>query len=320
MEILNTEKLTERFEKDFQKYLTPSNTFWMNTKGISNSANYTVNIPQYLTEIAANSDASALTLDVVEWREDNKTVTQSTFKTKAYQIDSVKEFFTEQDMRNDCLVAIKDFMDTKIGDFAAYKLASATSGNTVFTTGSATRTTEVLNSNATVKKIAKADIIAVKKLIGKSNMPGKWFCLLTSDAMADLFEIDDFVKADSTGNAQSALINGEIATLMGINFFLRDPKSGANVAYTNTTGSTVATKVDINAVVSTGITVTNDTVGGLIFWNENAAYKNQGLLDVNVSYKDAYHAADALSAVYTYGLEPIRSDYAGLIALVEKHV
>lgn len=320
MEILNTEKLTERFEKDFQKMLTPSNSFWMNTKGVSNSADKSVNIPNYLTEIAENSDADALTLDVAEWRETNKVVSQITIKTKAYQIDSVKEFFTAQDMRQDCMVAIKDFIDTKLGNIAAYKFAQATTGNTIFTTGSATRSTEVLTSTATVKKISKDDIIAVKKLIGKSNMPGKWYCLLTSDALGDLLAIDDFVKADSTGLAQSALIEGEIAKIMGINFFLRDPKSGANAAFTNVTGSTTATLVDINGAVGSATTVTNDTVGGLIFWNENALYKNQGLVKINVSMADAYRTADAISALYTFGVEPIRNDSLGLIRLIEKHV
>lgn len=321
MEITNVEKFSEKFEKEFQKYLSASeqSMFWTQVKGVSNSSAYTVNIPQYLTEIEANSSNSAISPDVVEWRENNKTVTQTTFKTKTYQVSSINEFFTENNMREDCMVAIKDFMNVKIGDFAAYKMATTQAGNIILTSGTG-RTTGVIGSTATVKSITKQDFLNVKMKMAQSGVSGKWKCLITPTALNDLFLIDDFVKADALGTAQSRLLNGEFASILGIDFYVRHAKYGASVAYTNVTGSTTATKADIYNIESSGNTIGNDHVEATLFWNDGSLYKNQGLVDINISTKDAYHHADAISALYTFGLEPIRTDLAGIITLVEKHI
>jgi len=313
--IQNAEKFTERFEKDFQAFLTPDNSFYLNTKGIT-SSDLSVNIPQFLTEIAGPADVTSNgALDVVEWAEGNKVVTQSRFKTNAYQIVDYKEFFTAQDQRTDAMEAMKNFIDTKIGDFAAYKMSPATTA--LVTTGTTTRASEVLGSSATVKTITKADILSVKKAMGKSNLSGKWYCVATPEAIADLLAIDDFVKADALGVQQSRLLTGEFADILGIRFFMRAPVLGANVVYDEAGSPGVLTKLDVYGAVGAADAVTSTSVGGLIFWNENALYSNKGLAKTYITAGDARYQSDLLSMQYSFGLEPIRTDNVGCIALVE---
>lgn len=313
MNIQNVEKFTEKFEKDFQGYLTPDNTFYLNTKGIT-SSDLSVNIPQFVTQIAAGADSDAA-LTVNLWEEGNKVVTQKRFKTQAYQISDYKEFFTAQDQRQDCMGAMKNFMDTQIGNFAAYKFAPTTT--TLVSSGTLTRATEVIGSTATVKVYTKADIIKAKTAMSKTNLPGKWYCLASPEAIADLLAIDDFVKADSLGVQQSRLLNGEFADILGIRFFMRAPSLGANVAYRPIGSPEQITKRDIYGVVGTADAIDNDTVGALIFWNESALYANKGMIKTYITSQDAIYQSDLMSMQYTYGVEPIRTDNVGVVALVE---
>lgn len=313
--IQNSEKFTERFSKDFQALLTPDNSFYLNTKGIT-SKDLSVNIPQYLTEIAAPSDVTSnAALDVVEWAEGNKTVTQKQFKTKAYQIVDYKEFFTAQDQRQDCMDSMKSFIDTQVGNFAAYKFAPETTE--LVSTGTATRASEVVGSSATVKVYTKADLIKAKTAMSKTNMTGKWYALATPEAIADLFQIDDFVKADSLGIQQSRLLNGEFADILGVRFFMRAPSLGANVVYDEVGSPGALTKIDAYGAVGAADSVTATSVGGIIFWNENALYSNKGMAKVYITAQDARYQSDLISLQHTFGVDPIRTDNQGIIVLAE---
>lgn len=315
MDIQNAEKFTEKFSKDFQALLTPDNSFYLNTKG-ETSSDLTINVPQYLTEIAGPSDVTSnAALDVVEYGEDNTTVTQKRFKTKAYQIVDYKEFFTAQDQRQNCMEAMKAFIDTRVGNFAAYKFSPATT--TLKSTGTVTRTTEVVGSNATVKTFVKADFIAIKKAMAKTNLMGKWYALISPEVLGDLFAIDDFVKADSLGIQQSRLLNGEFADILGIRFFLRSPSSGANVSYKAVGSPAVITKQDIYGVVGAADTIGNTNVGGIIVWNEAALYSNKGLTKFYTNAADAIYQSDVLSMQHTYGVEPIKKSAVGVIFMAE---
>lgn len=317
MEIQNAEKFMERFEKDFQKYLTPENTFWMNTKGVT-SSDLSVNVPQYLTTIAGPTDPTSTdALNVNIWSESNKVITQKRFRSQAYQIDDYVEFFTSQSLKMDAIGAIKDFIDTAIGNYAAYQFASQKAATQVFTSGTATRTSSVVGSTATVKRIVEADMLKVRTLIGKSNMSGKWFGLVSADQMEDLLSITNIVTADKTGLNESSFLTGRIVTVLGITIFERNPSLGANVAYE--VSGTTATINNIYNVpgAATGATTTASR-GAAIFWNEKALYSNKGLMKTYVNGSDAVYQGDILSTNYAFGVDKIRTDEVGVISLIEQ--
>ena len=313
MEINNASKLTEKFSADFQKFLTPENIFFYNTKG-ETSSDISVNIPQFLTQIAGPTDpTSDDALDVVKWANDNKVVTQKRFRTKAYQIADFEEFFTAQDQRMNAMEAMQDFIQTSIGNYAAYKFASDT--NIVQTTGTSTRTSSVIGSSATVKKITEADMIAVHSAMAKFNMPGKWYAVLSPDQIADLLEIGNFTTADKTG-INSKLLSGEFAEILGIRIFQRQANYGANVAFDSVGTPGTLTKMDIYGAVGAASAITATMQGAGIFWNENALYQAKGLAKAYVE-SSAIYQSDILSLNYTFGVEPIRNDGKGLVTLVE---
>lgn len=310
-DITNAVKYSERFEKDFQKYLTPDNSFYFNTKGIT-STDLTVNIPQYYTTVTGPANPTATTaLSIVDWTQDNKVVTQKIFKTNAMRVLDFEQTFTANDQRADVMEAMKGWMDTKIGNFAAYKIAPATS--TIFTSGTATRPSSLIGSTNTVKTAVKADWIKVKTEMVKSNLPGKWFGLIDAEMLSDVFSIDDFVKADSLGIAQSRLMNGEFADILGIRLFVRQAGYGANVAYTS--GGTLA---DVYGAVGTADVIGATLVGAAIFWNESAMYANRGMSKLYAEINSPIYQSDIYSMQYTFGMEKIRTDNVGVIALVEK--
>ena len=311
MDIQNTEKFKERFESDFQKYLVPENTFFLNTKGIR-SSELSVNIPQHLTTIASGHlGTSGQERNV--WSEGNKVITQQRFRTQAYQIDDYKEFFTNQDMRADAMEAIKNFLDTAVGNYAAFQMGATATAAKVFTTGASTRVTSVAGSTASVKRITEADMLKVRTLMAKSNMGGKWYGLLDPAQIEDLLTIDNFTSADKIG-IQSKLVSGQFAEILGIKIFERSPLLGANIAY----GGTAYELKNIYGVPGTPTDeVATTDVAAAIFWNESALYSNRGLMKTYIDSGSAIFQSDILSAQYTFGIDKIRNDNKGVIALIE---
>lgn len=312
MDIQNAEKFKERFESDFQKYLTPENTFFLNTKG-KVSSDVSVNVPQYLTTIAAGH-LGTTALDQNVWSEDNKVITQKRFRTQAYQIDDYKEFFTAQDMRGDAMDAIKSFLDTAVGNYAAYQMGATAPAHQLFTTGATTsgRATSIVGSSATVQRITLADMLKVRTLMGKSNLPGKWYGLMDPAQIEDLLSISSFTDADKLG-IQSKLVSGQFADILGIKIFERSPVLGGNIAY----GGTAYEIKDIYGTQGAADAVAATDVSAAIFWNDSALYSNRGMMKTYIVAGDANFQSDILSAQYSFGLDKIRKDGVGVIALIE---
>lgn len=313
-EITNAVKYSEKFEKEFQAYLTCDNTFFLNTKGIT-STELSVNIPQYSSTITSPADmTSTSALSVVNWTQDNKVITQKVFKSNVMRVLDFEATFVSNDQRKDVVEAMSAWVSTVIGNYAAYKFAPATT--TLFTSGTATRPSSVIGSTNTVKVAVKADWIAVRTAIAKTNLPGKWYGLIDPEMLGDLFNISDFTAADMTGEKMSRLMTGEFVDILGIKLMVRSPQYGANVAYT-TSGST-ATISDIYGAVGSAVTISSAHTGGSIFWNENALYANRGMSKLYTEIGNTIYQSDLYSLQYTYGVDKIRTDNVGVIALVEK--
>lgn len=324
--------MIEKFESDFQAMSTPDNSFYLSFKGQASNA-ITVNVPQWLVDVSdldATSEGSAASTTL--WAEKSIAVTQKKFRSKALVISDWNEFFTSQSMRKDAMESLKAAMDTAIGNYAAYQLAKAATVSSatdiVFSTGSTSRTTEVTGSSASVKKIVKADILKVKEAMGKTNLTGKWNCLITPTALSDLFEINEFVTANQLGEAQSRLLNGEFAEIMGIRFYQRSGKFNANFAFSQVASPAANTLKDIYGVAGTADTIDNSYVGGVLFWNENAAYFNRGISKVYANEANALYQGDLISLQEGYGVEviktsgnttsPVTNKPSGVIILEEK--
>ena len=313
-EITNAVKYTERFSKDFQQFLTPDNTFYLNTKG-ETSTELSVHIPQYYTQIAGVSSNSDAVLDVVDYTQDDQVITQRRFRSKAMRVLDFEATFVSNDQRADLVKAMQGWVSTEIGNYVALMIAPATS--TLFTSGTATRPSSLIGSGNTVKKAVKADWIAVRTEMAKSNIPGgRWFGLIDPSALSDLFEIDDFVKADATGEKLSRLMTGEFVDILGMTLMVRYPKFGANVAYTS--GGTLADVYGAEYEGKTADTITSAHVGASIFWNDSAIYQNRGMAKTYITAGDARYQGDLFSMQHSLGCGKIRKDGVGVIALVEK--
>lgn len=324
--------MIEKFESDFQAMSTPDNSFYLSFKGTTGNA-LTVNVPQWLVDVSdldATAEGSASTPTL--WAEKSIAVTAKKFRSKALVISDWNEFFTSQSMRKDAMESLKAAMDTAIGNYAAYQLAKAATVSSatdiIFTTGTTTRNTEVSGSSATVKKIVKADILKIKEAMGKTNLTGKWNCLITPTALSDLFDIDEFVTANQLGEAQSRLLNGEFAEIMGIRFYQRSGKFNANFAFAQVKSPAANTLKDIYGVAGTADTIDNSYVGGVLFWNENAAYFNRGISKIYANEANALYQGDLISLQEGYGVEviktagnttsPVTNKPSGVIILEEK--
>lgn len=312
-DITNVAKYSEKFSTDFQKYLTPDNTFWLNSKGVKGGTDISVNIPQYSTRISGPADATSNSaLTVVDYTQDNLICTAKQFKTNAIRVIDFENTFTANDQRLDVMDGMKGFTDTKLGDFAAYQIAPT--GSTFFTSGTDTRESSLEGSGNTVKVATQADWVKIRKAIAKTNIVGgEWHCLISPEFLGDLLNIPSFVEADKTGEAQSRLQNGEFVKILGITFHVRQALYGSSVAYT-----TGGTKVDVYGAVGAATTITSAHVGAAIFWNTNATYYNYPMSKLYYEMDNAIYQSDIYSMQHAFGMERIRKDGIGVIALIEK--
>lgn len=309
-------KYQEKFEKEVQSFLTPDNSFWMGLKGKVTDA-LSVNIPQFDTKVTSN--AASYPLTIVDWANGNKVVTQKEFITKAYRIGDYENFFTSQDLKSDLMKSMVAYFDTTIGNFVCYKLAAVDTAFQVFTTGTATRNTSVVGSSESVKRITMADMLAVRTKIAQSNLTGNWFAVMDSVQIEDLLTISEFTTAEKLG-IRSRLLDGKFVDILGIKIYERNPALGANVAYAHTTSPAAFGIVDIYGTVGTADAVTNTTIAGSVFWNENAVYSARGLAKVYTDSEQALYQGALISGKHTYGIEKAREDKAGCITLIETAV
>jgi hypothetical protein len=309
-------KYQEKFEKEVQGYLVPDNSFWKKMRGVV-SKELTAHIPQYDTIVEGN--AASYPLSIVDWANNNNIVIQKEFISKAYRIGDYENFFTSQDMKSDLMKSMVEYFDTAIGNFACYKLAAVDAAFQVFTTGTATRDTSVVGSSESVKKITMADMLKVRTKMAQSNLTGKWFGVMDSVQIEDLLAISEFTTAEKLG-IRSRLLDGQFVDILGIKIYERNPILGANVAYASTTSPDAFGIVDIYGAVGTADAVTNLTVAGSVFYNENAIYTARGLAKIYANGEQALYQGSLVSGKYTFGIEKARTDKAGCITLIEQAV
>lgn len=297
------------YSRELQKQLFPVNDFYkksISETGIAADAE-TFDIPNLSSVSAANLGApDILPLQVSRTADTKVTGSMKTIYSDPVLITDPEEFVLNYNKRQNRQMQQAAAINTKAADYAAYMWLPSASGDIVVSTGTA-RATSVTGLTGNRKAVTKADWLNVKKKLMLANVlgvPGELYALLTPDAYTDIMGVADFVDYEKTGN-KSALIEGVIGRLLGINIMVRSKNGHIGALYTSA-----------NAKLYAAATAATDRPVNL-FWHSGMVCHAEAHAKAYANEDDATYQGTVISASVRFGAEKCRDDEAGVVALPE---
>ena len=313
-----------KFSKEFQRNLVPDNSFYLKSKKDSAPAPdvTTVEIPQAGTAVSSTFGAlqdgqanlaNANSLTPIVRLNTKKSYSINVFGTEPVALQSIDLNTFSYNKRSELFQEHADVVNNQIGNFAAIEFAQDTANTDliVSTTDTATRTSDVVGGYAgLVKRIAKEDIINIKRLFHRMNISGVengLYSLITPEQWQDLLLIPEFVDYEKTG-IESKLKQGLVGRLLGFEFYVRQNESlNANVLYNETTKAKIAYQA-APAVTDTS---------AAIFWHQSLVRHTQGAAQVFLQKNSPVYKSDVMSTDARFGATKSRLDGKGVVSLVE---
>lgn len=194
--------------------------------------------------------------------------------------------------------------DTK-GDRCTYGWAAGAvgAGKVVESTGTATRASDARGSTlTTVKVVVKADILSIKSILDKDNVPQENRKLLVPPSMHnDLLLLDEFTRMDAYGT--SNIPDGFVGRVFGFDVMVRSH-------VTSHATTTLAIKDPAAA------TATTDQAGA-IAWHPGFVRRANGSIKVFMNIDDPAYYGSIFSAAVRFGSLIARNDDVGIVQLIE---
>ena len=195
-------------------------------------------------------------------------------------------------------------LDVK-GDRCAYGWASGVVGASKYveTTGTDTRASDAPGSTlSTVKVLIDADLLALKLLMDKDNVPSEGRKLLLLPSMVnDLLALDKFTRMDAYG--MSNIPSGWVGRIYGFDVMVRN-------RITAHTTSSLAIK---DPAASTATT----DQGGAIAWHPNFVRRANGSIKTFLNIDDPAYYGSIFSAAVRFGALAARNDNVGVYQIIE---
>lgn len=275
--------------------------------------NKTIHIPQ-----AGSNPAVAVNRGTVPATIGQRVDSDFTYNIDEYTTDPIlirdldDEAFLSYDKRQSVMSQHMDVLRNTLGNQSLFNWADSVnvaSGYLVRTTGTATASALAPGATGNRKAINKNDVIALKKVLAKQDVPmddGRLWLGLPSDLYFQLLEIETNIsRANEFG--QATLPEGAVNRIMGFNVYIR-PR--INV-------------YDNSAVIKAigAATATSDNLGALA-WHSGMVSKAMGGINVMTDFGDGgngkpeYYGGIISAEVY-FGSEKRRADNKGLAVLVQ---
>ena len=312
---MSTQITIKKFSAELQKQLFPDNEFYKKSRtetGIGASVE-SVDIPVAGNVGAAKSgEPETLPLQIKAREDSVKNYIVEPIYTDPYIVTNEESIVLNYNKLTDLASSLAMSVNTRAADIAAVNWGATLATNIAQMTGTA-RTTNVTGTTGTRKGIAKNDMLNVRRVFNRMQLPnrgrGSIYGLLTPDMVDDIMKIPEFVDADKTGEL-SKLLAGEIGFIAGINLMMRTSDNGsAGLMY-----SEAATPV--KRTIDEALAATDNAAA--IFWHISMVRHAEGhaksIINRNVA---GYNGATIIENIVRFGATFDRPDQKGIFALVE---
>lgn len=300
----------EMWVRDIAENLFRDNTLL--TRSLNDNAylqGKVVHLPQ--SGAKPNVEVNRTTLPAVSAKRTDTEVTYNIdeYTTDPVTIQDTEEIETSYEKRQSVLSDQIMTLEERIMDQMLFNWGpSAASGSIVRTSG-ADRGGFKTGQTGTRKAVAKDDIIEIRRLMDRMDIPQSNRCLcVDADMYSDILKIEDFVRADQfggNGNIQS----GVVGRLYGFDVYTR------SLVNTYDNAANPAKKAVGAAAAATDNASCLAWHSGFVRMAMGST--NNGGIKVFENPNDALYYGTVISAMVRAGGRPRYTDLKGVVALVE---
>ena len=273
--------------------------------------NKTVHIPQAGANPSVTKNRTSFPASIAQ-----RTDTDLTYDVNAYYLDPImiekaqEAHFISYDKRMSVMGQQLSTMEEYITNNVLYAWAPSGSATQVRTTGSADGLALAPSATGTRKAITLADIQKAKAILDAANIPQEGRVLLMQSDIynSHFLSISNIAQAYAFG--QAVLPTGVVGRIMGFDVMIR-----STVVVFDNTGTPVIKTVGDNGVPTSP--TTSDNMACLAY-HPNYVCRAIGSVDVSVS-EDApgYYGASIIESVQHLGAAKLRTDQAGIVAIIQ---
>jgi len=305
-----TDVRTIGFLKVIQEELFAGNEFIMNSISHDNFVkDKTVEIPQSGAVPDIQEDRTVYPIPVVQRADTKKSYDLIEFSGGSVRISDADYNELSYDVKKSILQQMINQLNDRIGLRSIYNwggagLITATNGQIVETTGTATSNIAPPSGTSTRKSVAYEDLLLLAKKLDKDHCPrNNRYLLMPSDMYWDMLrENPELLNKDYMNT--SNLPMGVVQYVAGFNIMLRP----YTAVYTN------ATTPIIKAV---GATPATDDNWAAIAWQSDFVAKALGQIKVYADINSATYQGDVYSSLVRFNNTQLRTDGKGLVTLVQ---
>lgn len=227
----------------------------------------------------------------------------SKYDSGAIKIDDVEEIRTTYELRQSIMKDFQGVMFERIAAETLYAWAATGAARIKRTTGSTASTNLAPGATGSRKKLLIADVAAAVLQMDADKMPAMGrYAVIPYYMYYDLFTIDNLLRKDVM--AKTTLPDGVIDKVLNLNFI----KRSISQVYDNT-GTPVKKAVGAATAASDN--------GAMICWHESKVAKALGAIKFFSTEGDAVYQADIFSAYILHAAKALRTDNAGIVAVVQ---
>lgn len=301
---------TQLFLADLARNLYASNQCLTYSRNWNSSAkNKTVNWNQSgaKADVIIDRDSTALTVgsrpDVLRNYDLHE------FQTKPIRIDWTEEMIINYSKRQD---VINDHMEGLLNDialFILYRWALGAKTKNRTTGADVAAADRITNGTGTRKKLTLADILKLRTVMNKDNVPDdlRRVLVVTPDMEADILEIQNVLDSAIIGST-NALVDGAIVRIYGFNVFMR-----SQLPFFDNSANAMVQPKDFDTFTATASTA--DSCNVAIAWHPQFVTRAIAPESL-VTIKDE-HGGKEFSATMIAGGDKYYSDGRGIAIIAE---
>lgn len=297
------ELLTRYFNSEITEVLRKDNTFMQFAKNDDAFVNFnSVELPHAGADPTIEIDRSVFPASAIQRADVATQYLLEELSSNPTHLQYSEELIVNYNKRASILDGhVKALKDT-MADRMLYKWGENVAGAALVpTTGTSTRTSSAPTSTAVVKRIDKADILAIRQIFDKDNIPQSGRNLLvTAEMYNDILNIDDFTHVNKFG--LTVIPEGLVGKIFGFDVFVR---SRGNVY------------ADAATIKDTTAAPAATDLGAGLAWHSDFVRRAMGSTKVWLEVERAEYYGSLMSAAVRFGGLNSRNDVKGVVSLVE---
>lgn len=288
---------------DIVKDFWPDNSFL--TKSVDHTPfvdGKTVHVPNAGAAVGVTKNATQFPISVTTREDSDQNYNIDKFYSTPVLVQDLEAVELSYDKRNSLMQQCRESLLDAVSEDVLYKWAgNLASGASIATTGE-NEAAHLPNATSTRKKMTKADVMSVKKLMDKAGVPAEGRYMLLDAVMYDQL-VSDLTEAQTVNFLAGAdAEQGIVGKYLGFSFLMRSRVLKCNSGSTLSPWSTAC--------------VAGSNAAGLA-WQQSCVSRAMGSVELFEKEKDPTYYGDVFSLAMRAGGCHFRADKKGVVLIYQ---